>query len=155
MGSYCQISVHIIFGLCYRQKFINDEIRAYLTGIINQSGGKSIIVGGTYDHVHILCYLPKDKSIADFVRTIKSFSSRWYNKRGFGTMQWQTGYAAFSVSKTNIDEVKEYILHQEEHHKMMTFEEEMIRYLDDPLAIAAWKKWIFNHENQDGEGAET
>jgi hypothetical protein len=61
-------------------------------------------------------------------------------------MHWQTGYAAFSVSKTNIDAVKEYILHQEDHHKTKTFEEEMIKYLDDPLAIAAWKKWVFHSE---------
>ncbi|KAF5037697.1 Transposase IS200 like protein [anaerobic digester metagenome] len=149
MGSHCQITVHIIFGLQMRQKFINEEIRRYIAGIINDTGGQTVIVGGTYDHVHMLCQIPKDKSMADFVRTIKSFSSRWYNKRGFGIMHWQTGYAAFSVSKSNIDKVKDYILHQEEHHKMMTFEEEMIRYLDDPSAIAAWKKWVFHSDEED------
>ena len=149
MSSHCQITVHIIFGLRRRQKFINSEIRSYIGGIINQRGGQTIAINGTSDHVHILCNMPKDKSIADFVRSIKSFSSRWYNSRGFGKMQWQIGYAAFSVSKTNIDKVKEYILHQEEHHRKMTFEDEMLKYLDDPVAIAVWKKWVFGKQDND------
>lgn len=147
MSSHCEVSLHIIFGLYQHKKYLNEEIRSYIAGIINALNGKTIIVGGTSDHVHILCYLPKDSSIASFVRRIKNNSSKWYNQRGFGRMQWQTGYAAFSVSKTNISTVKEYINNQEEHHKSLSFEEEMYKYLDNPIAREAWKKWVFKNED--------
>lgn len=37
---------------------------------------------------------------------------------------WQTGYGAFSVSYSNLDQVKDYIANQEEHHRTMTWDEE-------------------------------
>jgi putative transposase len=42
---------------------------------------------------------------------------------------WQTGYAAFSVSKSGLEEVRGYIARQEEHHKRMSFKEELIALL--------------------------
>jgi len=74
--------------------------------------------------------MPRDMSIADFVRTIKSNSSKWFNEHGKGRMQWQDGYAAFSVSHTNIDVVKKYIENQKEHHSKCTFEDEMRSYFN-------------------------
>jgi hypothetical protein len=38
---------------------------------------------------------------------------------------WQAGYGAFSVSQSNVDEVKRYIETQEEHHRTMTFQGEL------------------------------
>jgi len=65
------------------------------------------------------------------VRDIKSNSSRWIhetfdNLRGFA---WQTGYGAFAVSCSNLNEVKRYIGNQPEHHRVRTFKEEFIAFL--------------------------
>ena len=38
--------------------------------------------------------------------------------------QWQGGYGIFSVSQSNVEQVKRYIANQEEHHKKMTFKDE-------------------------------
>ena len=37
-------------------------------------------VGGVENHIHILTTLPKDMSLSDFVRIIKTDSSRWIKK---------------------------------------------------------------------------
>ena len=126
--SLCQLAVHIIFGLKRHGRYLNDSFYPYINGIITNQNGHSVAINGTEDHIHILCYLPRDMSIADFVRTIKSNSSKWFNAQGKGRMQWQEGYAAFSVSHTNIPFVKKYIENQKEHHKTCTFESEMKTY---------------------------
>ena len=41
------------------------------------------------------------------------------------SFQWQGGYADFSVSQSNLEQVKEYIARQEEHHRKMTFQDEL------------------------------
>jgi len=48
------------------------------------------------------------------------------SKREFG---WQTGYAAFSVSKSSVEAVKNYIDHQREHHAERKFEDELVEFL--------------------------
>ena len=39
--------------------------------------------------------------------------------------QWQAGYAGFSVSQSNVEEVTKYIENQAEHHRKMTFQDEL------------------------------
>ena len=65
-------------------------------------------------------------AISDVMREIKAHSSGWVHEtfpdlRVFG---WQDGYAAFSVSHSQLPVVVEYIRRQLEHHHKMTFEEE-------------------------------
>ena len=52
---------------------------------------------------------------------------RWPDHRSFG---WQTGYAAFSVSRSHVDQVKRYIGNQVEHHRKVSFQEELVAFLD-------------------------
>ena len=42
---------------------------------------------------------------------------------------WQPGYGAYTVSPSNIERVRQYILHQEEHHRRQTFQEEYVEML--------------------------
>lgn len=126
--SFCQLAVHIIFGLKRHQRFLNDSFYPYINGIITNHKGHPVAVNGTEDHVHILCYLPRDMSIADFVRTIKSNSSKWFNAKAKGRMQWQEGYAALGVSHTNIGNIQKYIESQKDHHAKHSFEDEMRDY---------------------------
>lgn len=52
---------------------------------------------------------------------------RWPRRRRF---KWQEGYAAFSVSHSNLSRVKDYIERQEEHHTKRSFQEELIAFFD-------------------------
>lgn len=141
-ASYCQIAAHIIFALKHRNHYMPDGMFAYIHGIISQYGGIPIRINGPRDHVHILCYIPKNMSIADLVRTVKANSSKWHNKKSTGRITWQTGYAAFGVSKNNLPAVEHYIANQEEHHTRISFRDEMEQYLCDPLGKEVIQEWF-------------
>ena len=78
---------------------------------------------GIEDHIHILCLAPKELSMVDFMVKLKANSVNGSGKNQIG-FSLQDGYAAFSVSKSNIDDVKDYIEHQADHHHNITVEEE-------------------------------
>ena len=46
-----------------------------------------------------------------------------------GEFHWQNGYAAFSVSQSNLDAVREYIVRQPEHHAKQSFADELREWL--------------------------
>ena len=133
--TYTQLHYHCVYSTRGRQTTIFDEYRprihAYVGGIIRNIEGCPITIGGTRDHIHVLCTLPADYAVAKAIGTMKSNSSGWIHEqlpdlRGFA---WQEGYGAFTVSRSNVDQVARYIQEQEEHHKTMTFEQEFIRLL--------------------------
>jgi len=133
--TFANLLVHVIFGTKERQPTIQDSFRrrlhAYMIGLGRGEFGDVVRVGGTTDHVHGLIALRTDVSVAEAMRKWKSVSSKWV-KDTFaegGGFAWQSGYAAFSVSPSNADEVKAYIENQVEHHRTRTFEEEFIAFL--------------------------
>ena len=80
-NSLVKIDVHLIFhikstGIKMRECDLN-EIFAYVGGIIKGVNGLPIEIGGRSDHIHILASLPKTMSLSEFVRVIKSNSSKW------------------------------------------------------------------------------
>jgi hypothetical protein len=42
---------------------------------------------------------------------------------------WQRGYGAFTVSQSNVDEIRRYIAKQKEHHRKISFRDEFIEFL--------------------------
>jgi len=126
--SFCHLAAHIIFSTKNRKTWLKpplaEAMHSYLGGIINKTGGKAIRINGIPDHVHILCLLPKDLGPADFIAKIKANSSKWFRGKHCPEFNWQSGYAMFSVSKSNMDEVSRYITDQDEHHFHTTAWEE-------------------------------
>jgi len=139
--SLCQIAVHIVFGTKRRQPYLTDEMHPYIHGIITNLKGIPISINGTADHIHILCYFPKDMAVADFVRAVKANSSKWFKIKD-PHMGWQTGYAAWGVSKTNIPIVDTYIQNQKVHHQAMDFTQEMMKYLKELGAEDVFREWF-------------
>ncbi len=132
--TYSRILIHLIFSTKNRAPVIERSFReklfAYIAGIIRQSGGEAIAVNGAADHVHAFLILPMTRSISEMVRLIKSNSSKWvhdtHRKPAFG---WQRGYAAFSVSQSNLGRVGGYVDGQEEHHRKIPFQDEYLGFL--------------------------
>jgi putative transposase len=87
-------------------------------------------VNGPKDHSHMLVRLPASLSIAKVVEIVKTNSSRWNHEQRVlhHTFAWQTGYAAFSVSESQADEVSRYITNQEAHHRKITFQDELLAF---------------------------
>lgn len=136
-NTYSQLSIHAVFAVKGRENNIinpwRDELHKYISGIITANDAKSLAVGGWKDHVHIFFGLPVTTSLSDFMSKVKANSSRWINEKAFvkGKFQWQSGYGAFSYSKSQRDTVINYIMHQETHHQTKTFQEEYLKMLDD------------------------
>ena len=132
---FTSLLTHLIFSTKERSPFLDRELSpecyAYLGGIIERFGGRRIVVGGETDHVHLLFDLPATLSLSDCLRTLKSNSSKWIHGKGPGRSKfaWQQGYAAFSVSKSGVDGVVRYIEQQHEHHRRVTYQEEVRRFL--------------------------
>ena len=126
---------HVIFSTKDRYPFIDDALRTrlhgYIGAIISGERGVPVAVGGTADHVHVLFAMRTTPSVAAMVNKIKSNSSKWVHETGPAKTKfaWQSGYGVFSVSVSNVDEVKAYVMSQEAHHRKRTFQEEYLAFL--------------------------
>jgi len=134
--TYSNLLVHVIFSTKDRAQLINADLRPrlyeYLGGVARSEFGRALDIGGTADHVHGLLTLRADISIAEALRKWKSLSSGWIHKTfpAHAAFAWQPGYAAFSVSQSGLDAVRRYIDGQEEHHRHVSFEDELRTFLD-------------------------
>lgn len=130
--TYSQNVIHVVFSIKERGKVISKEFQprlwAYTAGICKKDGIFVHAIGGMEDHIHLLIQVPPSLPLAKAVNAIKSNSSRWANEEGF-PFAWQQGYAAFSVSASNVSAVVRYIENQEVHHKKMSFEAEFLALL--------------------------
>jgi REP element-mobilizing transposase RayT len=133
--SFVSIYAHIIFSTKDREPWLTadhlPEVLKYIGGIVRADRCVLLAAGGMPDHVHLLVSFGKQTDVADLVRLIKSNSSKWIHETipPLGAFAWQAGYAAFSVSRSNLDAVKEYIRRQEEHHRKRTFQDEYRQFL--------------------------
>jgi len=137
--------VHCIFSTKERKNTIPAELQerlwAYLLGIDNNLKIKSLAIGGTENHVHLLLGVPPTITIAEAVQKLKANSSRWMGERGID-FQWQQGYGAFSVSPSLLENVQEYIRNQKEHHRKRGFEEEFRAILKKSGVAYDAEKWF-------------
>jgi len=134
--SLARIYVHIVFSTKERRsllqdKRLRDQCHAYLAGTCKARGSPSLIVGGVADHVHILCMLSREESIAVLVRELKRESSKSLKTKSpdLRSFYWQSGYGAFSISPSHVEALKRYIANQEEHHGKEAFQDEFRRLL--------------------------
>lgn len=133
--TFTQLSNHIVFSTYKREpnlkKSFRDEVFRYISGIINQRGHYSICIGGVENHIHILLEASPKEGMSKLVQEIKTSSTKFINEQKYlpGKFRWQTGFSAFSVSKSHRKKTIEYIENQEEHHKKVTFEEEYRSFL--------------------------
>ncbi len=86
----------------------------------------ALIIGGVEDHIHVLCLLSRKFAIMKVIEESKTETSKWVKKKSHETkdFSWQSGYGAFSVSESNIPQVKRYIENQEHHHQQFSFRDE-------------------------------
>jgi putative transposase len=131
--SMASVHLHIVFSTKHREPLIepawSDRLYAYLGGLARERDSTLLLAGGRPDHVQLLVNFGRSHSIRDFLRDIKSHSSSWVKQELGSSFSWQSGYAAFSVSQSNLDDVLAYIRHQDEHHRTRTFQEEVRLFL--------------------------
>jgi putative transposase len=133
-SSHTCLLYHLIFATKRREPLITegirDDLHEYLGGTVRGLGGVPLGVGGVADHVHLLVSLNATHCLADFMRELKKCSSVWVAERsGNREFKWQEGYAAFTVSASSREGVRDYIARQEEHHRKKSSREELLELL--------------------------
>lgn len=147
-NTYTQIHIHFVFAVKFRHGIIQskwkEDLYKYITGIIQNNNHKLLAINGMPDHIHILIGLRPAQSISDLMKDVKQSSSKWINdnKLAEGHFEWQEGYGAFSYSKSQINQVINYIQNQEMHHKKKTFKEEYLDFLEK-FEIDYDEKFVF------------
>jgi len=133
--SYTSLHYHIVFSTKERVAYLNQdlipELRKYTAGIVRNHEGRLLNLNGPENHVHLLAQLTPKMAIMDVVRHIKGNTSKWLSQKfpNLKAFSWQEGYSAFTVSQSGLPKVMCYIDDQIEHHKTMTFQEELISLL--------------------------
>ena len=134
-NTYTSLHYHVIFSTKNRERWIVPEIEQrvweYIGGIARAHRMTALQVGGIEDHIHALVTAPPTIAPFQIAQFLKGDSSKWIHEefsalRNFG---WQDGYGAFTVSKSNIPAVLQYIQNQREHHRKKTFQEEYLEFL--------------------------
>jgi putative transposase len=129
--SLVKILLHVVFSTKNRAGLltpgIENDLFAYMSGIVENNKSKLILANGTTNHVHMLISLGKSLSVSELIGDIKRDSSVWIKKQDsqFSEFHWQEGYGAFSTGQSQVDKVMKYIAEQKIHHRQKTFENEM------------------------------
>lgn len=134
-NTFSALTYHVIFSTKNRERWIGHEIESriwtYMAGIAMEKEMKTLRIGGMPDHVHLLVAIPAKLAVSKAVQLIKGASSKWIHDvfpklGGFG---WQDGFGAFTVGKSQIRKVDDYIRDQREHHRVKSFQEEFLAFL--------------------------
>ena len=132
-GTYSQLLLHIVTSTKGRTPWISPAVaeRLYpcIGGIVRAEKGVLYEIGGIEDHVHMDLRWRPDGAVSDLMRKVKAGSSTWMHATfpELAAFAWQEGYSAFSVSKSQEDALKRYIVGQTEHHKTEDFKSELLR----------------------------
>src|SRR4051812_38663782 len=120
--THLSLHYHLVFHTKDNIAFIAIDwqirLHAFLGGCLKTIGAIPIAVGGTADHVHLLIGLKATHCLAHVVKEIKVASSKWvHNEIRQSKFGWQGGYGAFTVSTSQLERVRQYVLNQEKHHQ--------------------------------------
>jgi putative transposase len=135
--AYASSLFHCVWSTKHREPLIKKELKprvnSYMRTVIENEGAKLLFINGIEDHIHLLLAMPITMLVPDLIEKVKPVTTKWMN-RTFPELnsrfRWQAGYGAFSVGKSNMQEVINYIKNQEEHHKKISYQEEFIGFLE-------------------------
>ena len=148
-NTYTQISIQAVFAVKGRQNLIvhswRDNLCRCIATIIRDEGATPLAVGGWTDHIHAFFGLQPTMCVSDLLQRIKAGSSGWINREHFvdHRFNWQSGYGAFSYSKSQRDRVIKYIMNQEKRHGKVTFKQEYLKMLQT-FSITYDERYLFD-----------
>lgn len=139
---YNNLYTHFVITTFQRLPLIPEKnrvrIEKYITGIVNHNSSKLYAIYANPEHVHLLVSRSPSLSEQELATTVADSSEQFINheKLSVGNFKWQQSASAFSVSKSDIEQVCKYILNQPDHHKKVSFEEEyneFVKFYQDTL----------------------
>ena len=127
--------IHLIYSTKNREPSLSAKIRpeifAYQAAIFRKCDSPAAVIGGEADHVHALFLLSRKSALSGVVEEVKRGSSKWIKTQGsdFADFYWQSGYGAFSVSPSQVEQARRYIEGQSEHHRTVSYQDEFRAFL--------------------------
>ena len=137
MSTYTQILYHIVFSTKNREPSLLKENREqlfrYIWGISQKHNCFLIRINGVEDHIHLLIRLHPSVALAALVKDIKMSSHKFIKDQNLfpDFISWQEGYGAFTYSIKAKNKLINYIKNQEEHHKDVSYKDELISLLEE------------------------
>lgn len=110
-NTYTSLHYHVIFSTKNREPWIVPDIEQrlwrFIGGIARGHHMTASQVGGVEDHIHVLVSAPPTIAPSQIAQCLKGISSKWLHEEfpSLKDFEWQDGYGAFTVSKSNIPEV--------------------------------------------------
>ena len=147
--SLSSVLVHLVFSTKHRQPWIDqdtgDKLYAYLAGVFRGCGSPAIEIGGYDDYIHVVFTLSRTWTIAAVAEEVKKCSSKWMKTQGtnHSRFQWQSGYAAFSIGRSQLPTLTNYIARQREHHGQWGFKDEL-RILLAKYEVSYDEKYVWD-----------
>jgi putative transposase len=133
--SFNKLWIHAIWSTKNRQELIDYSIEKkvydYIREELIEIGCPVRIINGMPDHIHVLFLLNPQKSITDVIKQIKGSSSHSINGENLilEKFAWQTGFAAYSVSESQLNTVYNYIKNQKQHHLKKNGQDEFDEFI--------------------------
>ena len=128
--------IHLIFSTKNRERLLTDasrpDLHAYMATVLKNMDCPALIINSVEDHVHVLFLLHRTVALSSAVGDLKSTSSKWLKTQSdaLTAFSWQKGFGAFSVSESNVEAVIQYIANHEEHHRKVSFKDELRSFLE-------------------------
>lgn len=120
--SYTRLRYHLAWATRNRSPVITpaleDVIYPALRNKAQEHDARLLQIGGVQDHVHLVAALRPTLALADFIREVKTASSRAVNRSGMqgGSFHWQRGYGAFTLNPLDLSGILRYVKNQKRHH---------------------------------------
>ena len=147
-NTFSQIYLQFVFAVQGRQNLIprdnKEELHKYITSLVQARNAKMLAVHCMPDHTHLFVGFKPTILISDFVKEIKVKSNEFIKEKKWvkGVFSWQEGYGVFSYGHSQINNVCQYILNQEEHHKRKSFKQEYFEFLEK-FELPFEEKYLF------------
>lgn len=128
--SLSNILLHLVFGTKNREPLIlpelESELYAYIAAIHRNMACPLLKIGGTENHLHILCRLERIVTVSKLLEEVKKSSSKWIKGKDerLADFAWQAGYGVFSIGMSNVEALGNYIARQKTHHREVSFQDE-------------------------------
>jgi len=135
--SYIRIWVHCVWTTKNRIPYLRDQIRDTVISHIRENAKLKGIyidhINGYHDHLHALISLGGNQNISYIMQKIKGESSYWINKNKLTRLklEWQDDYYAVSIGMIQIENLRQYIRNQDQHHQKVSFQDELNNLIEE------------------------
>jgi putative transposase len=126
---------HFIFTTFHRLPLIAEvsrkRIEKYITGISKNNDCRLYAIFANPEHMHFLVSRSPELSENQLANIVANSSEKFINDNRLcqGTFKWQDSCSAFSISKSDVDRVCQYIINQPNHHQKVSFSEEYEKFI--------------------------